>query len=129
MSLNVFSLDGHEPILLDRVWTVNRLPLSKRSIPLDEDASQWPHLEGIKFLRLDGEEKAVSILIGNDVPEAHSVYEEKHGRQKQPYAVRSPLGWTLIGGLNRSSAKEAQVNYITGSQEMLSSQLKRFYNA
>lgn len=73
VSLNVFSLDGDVPILLDRVWTVDRLPLSKRNIPSDEDVSQWPHLEGIKFIRLDGEEKAVSILIGNDVPEAHWV--------------------------------------------------------
>ena len=129
VSLNVFSLDGEEPILLDRVWTVDRLPISKRSIPSDEDVSQWPHLEGVKFPRLDGEEKTVSILIGNDVPEAHWVYEEKRGRRKQPYAVRTPLGWTLIGRLNRSSAREAQVNYIRGSQEMLSSQLKRLYDA
>ena len=67
VSLNVFSLDGNEPILLDRVWTVDCLPLSKRSIRSDEDVSQWPHLESIKFPRLGGEEKAVSIRTGNDV--------------------------------------------------------------
>ena len=88
------------------------------------------HLKGVKFPRLEGEEKAVSILIGNDVPEAHWVYDERRGRRKQPYAVRTPLGWTLIGRLNRSSAaKEAQVNYIRGSHEMLSSQLRRMYDA
>ena len=92
--------------------------------------SQWPHLKGVKFPRLEGEEKAVSILIGNDVPEAHWVYDERRGRRKQSYAVRTPLGWTLIGRLNRSSAaKEAQVNYIRGSHEMLSTQLKRMYDA
>ena len=92
--------------------------------------SQWPHLKGVKFPRLEGEEKAVSILIGNDVPEAHWVYDERSGRRKQPYAVRTPLGWMLIGRLNRSSAaKEAQVNYIRGSHEMLSSQLRRMYDA
>lgn len=48
VSLNVLSLDDVEPILLDRVWTVDRLPLSKRSIPSDEDVSQFPRLEGIK---------------------------------------------------------------------------------
>ena len=130
VSLNVLALDGEDSILLDKVWTVDRLPISKRSVPSDEDVSQWPHLKGVKFPRLDGEEKAVSILIGNDVPEAHWVYDERRGRRKQPYAVRTPLGWTLIGRLNRSSAaKEAQVNYIRGSHEMLSSQLKRMYDA
>ena len=130
VSLNVLALDGDDPILLDKVWTVDRLPISKRSVPSDEDVSQWPHLKGVKFPRLEGEEKAVSILIGNDVPEAHWVYDERRGRRKQPYAVRTPLGWTLIGRLNRSSvAKEAQVNYIRGSHEMLSSQLRRMYDA
>jgi len=51
------------PIVLDKVWTVDRLPISKRSVPSDKDVSQWPHLKGIKFPRLDGEEKAVNILI------------------------------------------------------------------
>ena len=87
-------------------------------------------MKGVKFPKLDREEKAVSILIGNDVPEAHWVYDERRGRRKQPYAVRTRLGWTLIGHLNSSSAaKEAKVNFIRGSQEMLSSQLKRMYDA
>ena len=129
-SLNVLALDGDDPILLDKVWTVDRLPISRRSVPSDEDVSQWPHLTGIKFLRLEGEEKAVSILIGNDVPEAHWVYDERRGRRKKPYVARTPLGWTLIGRLNRSSAaKEPQVNYVRGSHEMLSSQLRKMYDA
>jgi len=79
-------------------------------------------LKGITFPGLDREEKAVSVLIGNDVPEEHWVYNERHGRQRQPYAVRTPLGWMLSGCLSGSlTAKEGQVNYIRGSQEMLSS--------
>ena len=64
--------------------------------------SQWPHLKGVKFPRLDGEEKTVSILIDNDVPEAHWVYDERCGRRKQPYVVRTPLGLALVGRLNSS---------------------------
>ena len=105
-------------------------PISKRCVPSDEDASQWSHLKGIKFPRFDDEEKTVGVLIGNDVPEAHWVYEERCGGRKQPYAVRTPLRWTLIGRLDSSStAEEGRVNFIGGSQEMLSSQLRRMYNA
>ena len=129
MTLNVSALDGDDPIVLGKVCTVDRLPMSKQSVPSDEDVSQWPHLKGVKFPRLDGEEKVVSILIGNDVPEAHWVYDERRGRRKQPYAVRTPLGWTLIGRLNSSAAKEAQVSFVRASQEMLSSQLRRMYDA
>jgi len=70
VALNVLALDGDDTILLDKVWTVDRLPISKRSVPSDEDVSQWPHLKDVKFPRLD-REKPVSIRIGNDVPEAH----------------------------------------------------------
>lgn len=50
--------------------------------------------------------------------------------RKQPYAVRTPLGWTLFERLNTSStATEARVNFIRISQEMLSSQLRRMYDA
>ena len=97
MSLNVLALHSDDSILLDKVWTVGRLLISKRSVPSDEDVSQWPHLKGVKFQRLEGEEKAVSILIGNDVPEAHWVYDERRGRRKQPYAVRNPLVGRLLG--------------------------------
>ena len=91
--------------------------------------SQWSHLKGIKFPRFDDEEKTVGILIGNDGPEAHWVCEERRGRRKQSYAVRTPLGWTLIGRLDSSTtAKEGRVNFIGGSQEMLSSQLRRMYS-
>ena len=129
VALNVTALDSDDPILLDKVWTVDRLPISKRSVPSDEDVSQWPHLKGLKFPRIDGEENAVAILIGNDVPEVHWVYEKRRGRRKQPYAVRTPLCWMLIGRLNSSSlAQEARVNFIRGGQEMLSSQLRRMYN-
>ena len=35
VSLNVLALDGDDPILLDKVWTVDCLPISKRSVPSD----------------------------------------------------------------------------------------------
>ena len=81
----------------------------------------------IEFPKLDG--KAVEILIGNDVPETHWVFEQRCGRRKQPYAVRTPLGCTLIGPLGQTSTSEAQVNLVCGGQEMLSNQFKRVYDA
>ena len=74
-------------------------------------------MKGIKSLRIESEEKAVGILIGNDMSEAHRVFEEIHTRRKQSYAVRAPLSWRLIGRLDvSSSAKEALVKFIRGGQ-------------
>ena len=49
-------LDGDDSIILDKVWAIDPLPISKRGIPSDEDVSQWPHLKGVKFPRLNEEE-------------------------------------------------------------------------
>ena len=43
----------------------------------------------------------MSVLIVSDVPEAHWVCDQRRGRRGQPYAVCTPLGWTLMGPLNR----------------------------
>ena len=51
------------------------------------------------------------------------------GSCKQPYAVRTPLGWTLIGPLGQASSSDAQVNFVSGGQELLSTQFKRLYDA
>ncbi|XP_068738995.1 uncharacterized protein [Montipora capricornis] len=127
VALDVMALNGDDSVRLDKVWTVDRLPVLNRNVPCEEDVKRWPHLRGIEFPKLDG--KAVEILIGNDVPEAHWVFEQRRGRRKQPYAVRTPLGWTLIGPLGQTSTSEAQVNFVCGGQEMLSNQFKRLYNA
>ena len=90
--LNVLALDSNDSILLDKVSTIKCLLIPMQTVLSDEDASQWPHLKGIKFPRLDGE-KAVSILIGNvplRIRNMHWVYDERHRRRKQlAYTVRT----------------------------------------
>ena len=127
VGLDVMALNGDDSVRFDKVWTVDHLPVLNRNIPCEEDVKRCPHLRGIEFPKLDG--KAIEILIGNDVPEAHWVYEQRRGRRKQPYAVRTPLGWTLIGPLGQTSSSVAQVNFVFGGQEMLSYQFKRLNDA
>ena len=130
VAFNVQSLKGKDKVHLDKVWSVDCLPISKRDIPTEKDIDRWPHLCGIEFPRLDGDEKAVGILIGKGVPEAHWIFEERRGKRKQPYAVRTLLGWTLIGPMNCPPVcSEARVNFISHDREMISTQLKRMYDA
>ena len=120
------ALTSNDYIHLDRVWTINNRPVSKKSIPCTEDIRDWPHLKGISLPKLD---KEVSILIGNDVPEAHWAFEERRGRRKQPCAARTLLGWTLIGPPGSTNHSVASINFLSGGQEPLSGQIERMYNA
>ena len=105
VSLTVKALMSNEYIHLDRVWTVDKLSVSKSSIPCTEDIRDWPHLQGISLPKLD---KEVSTLISSDIPEAHWVFEGHHGRSKQPCAARTLLGWTLIGTWYQPSCSKRQ---------------------
>lgn len=101
VELSVKALKSEDGVHLDKVWNVDRLPISQQSILYKEDTEKWPHLRGIEFPRLDG--KVMEILIGNDNAEAHWIFEQRCGRHKQPYSARTLLGWTLISPMDRPS--------------------------
>ncbi len=48
-------------------------------------------------IREQRENENVNMIIGSDVSEPHWVVEQRCGGLKEPYAVRAPLGWTLMG--------------------------------
>lgn len=49
LSLTVEPLDGTDKIHIPRLWTVDKLNASCRSIPSEQDARQWLHLRDIKL--------------------------------------------------------------------------------
>ena len=102
---NVKALKSDDSIHLNKVWVVDRLPVSRRSILTDEDVLGWSHLHGIEFPKL--EDQKVEIMIGNDNlisypdlpnrrlrsgyeindnPEAHWVFKQRCSKRKQKHA-------------------------------------------
>ena len=45
ISLTLDPLDGTDKVEVKRLWTVDRLNVSRRRIPSEQDTRQWPHLE------------------------------------------------------------------------------------
>ncbi|XP_071834278.1 uncharacterized protein [Apostichopus japonicus] len=125
IALEVVGLEGNENIELLNVWSVESLPVTKRSIPTQDQVNKWPHLRDIEFQTMDREK--VQLLIGSDTPEAFWVLEERRGKRKEPYAVRTPLGWTVMGPLAGScgSPRSFLVNHV--AHERLEEQVKRFW--
>ena len=66
ISLTVELLDGTKKIEEKRLWIFDRLNASSRSIPSEQDARRWPHLEDIKLPSIS--EKEVRLIIGTNVP-------------------------------------------------------------
>ena len=108
VQLVVEALDGADTLDLQRVWTVNQVNVSQRSIATAEDLEKWPHLSDVELHSI--ENKEVRVLIGSDVPEAFWVLEERRGKRREPYAVRSPLGWAVMGPTQTVEDEEDNFN-------------------
>ncbi|KAJ8024878.1 hypothetical protein HOLleu_34914 [Holothuria leucospilota] len=128
VSLLVPDMEGREHIEIPRVLAVDKLPISSENMPTQEDLSKWPHLNDVDIPVTNLKE--VKLLIGCDTPEAFWVVEQRKGRRKEPYAVRTLLGWTLVGptGKRQTNLNAFTVNHIcqTCTDDQLQKQIKRF---
>jgi hypothetical protein len=73
------------------------------------------HLNDVHIPELKNPE--VTLLIGTDVPEAHWKLEERRGRKKEPYAIRTPLGWSVAGPMGTTSGSEFSAFFVRGEDE------------
>ena len=114
IKLIINSINGDSSLEIPRAWTVDRLNISECSIPRDLDVNEWPQLNGIELPEIDSKE--VRVLIGCNVPEAFWVLEERRGSRGEPVAIRSLLGWTLIGPTVKVK-QESNVNLLRLNDE------------
>ncbi|CAH8572859.1 unnamed protein product [Schistosoma guineensis] len=125
VNLEVFSLDEQGSIRINKVYTTKKLPID-HATPLTElQLKRWNHLKDITLPRLQS--NFVGILIGCDAPDAHWVLEQRMGDRKHPFAVRTHLGWMIIGpkGVSRSLH---QVQWCHCSTNDILRDLERLYN-
>ena len=92
-----------------------------------QEMSKWEHLNDLQPPEIGGEE--VMLLIGANVPEGQIQGEVHFGGAGEPYAICTPVGWTIIGPLNgniRSQTDNANVNFLMYGSEMLDQQMSQF---
>ena len=127
VSLTVQNLNGKEEIDIPRVWTVETLPIANALIRDEKDIEKWDHLKGITFPTIDRRE--TKLLIGGDSPEAFWVMERIKGKRKEPYAIRSPLGWTLMGPMSTREGSHSVNVHFTCLEDPLQQQLNQFWES
>ena len=111
VGLKFSSIDGVKDLCLPRVWSVEGIPVSEKSIPVPDDLRRWPHLQDLSFPQID--DQTVMLLIGGDYPEAFWVLDERKGASDERYAVKFPLGWTLLGPVGPTNPhEEFHVNFV-----------------
>ena len=126
-SIKVSAVDGQDILDIDHICSLPSLPINPNSIPEESVTKRWPHLKDVTLPQI--ENKDVRLLIGSDVPEAFWNLEERRGKAKQPYAVRTPLGWSIMGPVDSSSSCNTEgknVNLLKSDRQM-HEQLKKIW--
>ena len=129
VQLNIESLTGKEKFQLDHVLTTDSLPVTTKHFATKNDVKKWPHLNGVDLPEIDS--KKVTILIGTDRPDIiDNELDKRMGKKGQPFAVRTPLGWTVFGPVGDTMSNGIYCNFAISEHETsISAQLERMYNA
>ena len=86
----VEDLDEEMEIRLERVLTVDRLPVDAQTIPQKEGFKQCNHLQDVHFPIVVN--KKVELLIGIDNKQAFTPLDCRTAPENAPDALMTPLG-------------------------------------
>ena len=96
--LIVQRIDRRVQVELPRTFTRDQIPSRRDQIPRPEIADKWPHLRRIRDSILPYQEDLeIDLLIGCNCFKAIKPKEVILGKGDDPYALRSILGWGIIG--------------------------------
>ena len=101
--LVVQKLDKDAVVELLKAYSREAIPARRNQIPTPEIASKWSHLEKIKDKIPPMQNNVeVCLLIGCNCPKALKPKEVILGNDRDPYAVKTELGWGIIGPVSPS---------------------------
>ena len=105
--LIVERMDREVHIELPKAYSRNEIPSKRNDIPRPESPAKWPHLSHLANKIYPYQEHLqVGLLIGSNCPNAIKPKQVIPGRSNDPYAIRTLLGWGIIGPVTGSTNKE-----------------------
>lgn len=92
---------------LPKAYSRGIIPARRTQIPRPEHALQWPHLANIaNQIAPYYDDVEIGILIGSDCPRAIMPCQIIPGDDDKPYAMRSDLGWGIVGRISQHCDEE-----------------------
>ena len=96
--LVISSYDKGEDIELPKTYSRDQIPSHREQIPRPETALKYKHLASIADdITPYQENLKVGLLIGNNCVRAIKPRSLVPGKPSEPYAIRTALGWGVIG--------------------------------
>ena len=102
--LAVSDYDHNVSIPLPTTFSCTTIPAGRRQIPCPEMVNQWPHLVPIaNSLTPYQHNVEIGLLIGSNCPRAIMPRKVIPGKDNEPYAQKTDLGWGIVGNVSRSN--------------------------
>ena len=115
-----------EHVTVRNVWAVQDLTIPLKHVTAHKKLRQLSHLRHVPFP--EAERKKGSFLIGTSLQEAFVPLEVKKGKSNEPFAIRSCLGWSILGGsVSVRSKCHFNLNKMSSEDVSLNQQLKEFW--
>jgi hypothetical protein len=114
----------HNFIKLPNVFSRPMLPFDTENWVQPEDLDGWPHLQHLNLPRVDLQK--VTLLIGQDVPDALVPLDVRKGPVGSPYATQTLLGWSINGPIAMGDNHKV-VNSFIQADHGLSKQVETFW--
>ncbi|XP_064631613.1 uncharacterized protein LOC135489914 [Lineus longissimus] len=89
---------GDEWIKLNELFTHSTIPIKPWEIPTENDVRKYPELKKVDLKVVN---HPVEILFGANQPEITRPVEIISTKEDGPYAMRTKIGWTLLGPVQR----------------------------
>lgn len=124
--MEICGVDENNFINLPSVYTLDKIPVSKKDIISNEDLKEWPHIKSINIPEFDVE---IGLMIGNNVPQALEPWEVINSKQNgAPFAFKTKLGWVVCGSTTESMRPMAKVNRVKINDVSVDQLLENLYN-
>ena len=124
-SLKVSSFDGSGEVAIPHVYARPNLRLSSSNLITETEVQRWPHLRDLPLHHAEIED--VTLLIGQDCPEALMPLTVVPGSKGEPYAIRSRLGWTVSGPVSSNAGRDSYASHYISSGKLLEDKVDRFW--
>ena len=123
VDLEVQDLSEAYSFKMHKVMTRESLNISSESYITSAAMNAWPHLANLKVPR--AERNQVDLLIGQDHSELLVPLEVRKGKDDEPFAIRTHLGWVVSGNLAAHQAPPRCSVHFVDAQ--LNNQVEKFW--
>ena len=125
VSLKVSSLYGNEELAIPQVFARPSLHLSSGNLVTEAEVRRWPHLRDLPLHHAEMDD--VTLLIGQDCPEALMPLTTISGGKGEPYAVMTRLGWSVSGPVSHNTVKVPPTSHYIANGDLLQEKVERFW--